>query len=82
MSEETHDWNAILRGAIPSSIAVILIFANLSQSWRWPLALLCMGVAYGMVYTKSKKKADLFTAAAIVFLTALAMHFLSRAGMI
>ena len=80
MSE--HNWNAIMRGAIPASIGVILVFANMRSSWIWAITVLCMIVGYGLVYTQSKKKADLFTCLALVFAVALVMHSLVRAGII
>ncbi len=77
---ETHQWSHILRGAVPASIAVFILFANMASNWKWALLLAAMAACYVLVYFKTKKKADLFTALAIVFLAALAMHFLQGAG--
>ncbi len=82
MTDQQHQWGLILRGAIPASIAVAIIFANVTSGLKWALLLLCMGAAIGIVYLKSKRKADLFTAAALVFLLGLLMHFLTSAGFV
>jgi type II secretory pathway component PulF len=82
VSEGEYNWSVIMRGAIPSGIGVVLAFSNLTSNWRWIVALLCIGLAYGIVSFSSKKKQDLFTSVAIVFAVALMMHALSRAGMI
>ena len=79
---EEHQWSHIWKGAIPSSIAVVLIFANITSRWRWALLLAAVVAAYGIVYLKTKKKADVFTAGAIVVLVGLAMEFLVRMGII
>ena len=78
--EETHHWGNILRGAVPASIAVVIAFVNITSQWKWAILFLSMGAAYFLVAMKTKKKADLFTAMAIVFLSALAAHFLQGAG--
>lgn len=80
MSE--HNWGVIFKGAIPAGVGVVLAFANITSNWKWAITLLCMAAAYGIVSFSSKKKSDLFTAAALVFVVALAMHALSRAGFI
>ena len=82
MTESEHNWNAITKGAIPGGVGVVLAFANLTSNWKWAITLLCMGAAYGIVSFSSKKKSDLFAAVAIVFVVALAMHGLSRAGIL
>jgi hypothetical protein len=80
MSE--HDWGIISKGAIPGTIGVVLTFANITSGWKWVLTIACMVAAYGIVYVYSKKKADLFTAVALVFAAALVMHFLTQAGIV
>ena len=77
-----HDWNAIMKGAVPAGAGVVLAFANLTSNWKWGITLLCMAAAYGIVSFYSKKKSDLFTAVALVFVIALAMHGLSQAGVL
>ncbi len=80
MSE--YNWNVISKGAVPASIGVVLAFANLTSNWRWAITFMCMAAAYGIVAFSSRKKSDLFTAAAMVFVVALVMHALSRAGIL
>jgi ABC-type Fe3+-siderophore transport system permease subunit len=84
MSEENsaYDWNAISKGAVLGAIGVVLAFSNLVSNWRWGIAAICMAAAYGIVSFSSKKKSDLFSAVALVFVAALIMHFLSKAGFV
>ena len=79
---DTHEWNHIMRGAIPASIAVAIVFVNMTSNWKLALFLCAMAGAYLLVSMKTKKKGDIFTALAIVFLTALAVHFLQGAGLL
>jgi hypothetical protein len=82
MTQDTYNWNAISKGAISASVGVVLAFANLASNWKWIITLLCMAGAYAIVSFSSKKKQDLFSAIAIVFAVAVAMHALSTAGML
>ena len=79
---EQHQWGHIFRGAIPMSIGAVILFANMHSSWKWALLIAAMAGAYALVSMKTKKKADLFTAMAIVFVCGLGVHFLQGAGMI
>ncbi len=82
LMSEQHQWSHIWKGAIPASLAVIIIFANMTSRWKWVLLIVAMAAAYGIVYVKSRKKADLFTAAALVFLVGVGMEFLQKAGIV
>jgi hypothetical protein len=77
-----HNWDAISKGAIPSSIGVVLAFANMTTNWRWGVSLLCMIFAYIIISFYSKKKSDLFSGVALVFVTGIVMHLLSLAGLV
>lgn len=81
MSDEPeYNWKLILTASIPLTIVVFFIFQRVSSGWAWLWLILCMAAAGIIVYFKSKKKADIFTAAAIIFLVGVGLRFLERAG--
>lgn len=83
MSDEPeYNWKLILAASIPLVIAVVFIFRGVASGWAWVWLILCMVAASTIVYFRSKKKADIFTAAAIIFLVGVGLRFLERAGIL
>ena len=81
--EEEYNWSLILKIAIPVALVEAYIFyTNIADGWKWfsmVAALLSAGIA---VYIKNKKKSNIFTAVAIVFLVVLIVRFLKNFGAI
>ena len=75
--EEEYNWNLILKVSIPVSLAVGYVFyTNASDFWKW-ISLVCgSAIAAMIVYTINKRKSNVFTAAAVVFLAALVIRFI------
>lgn len=81
--EEDYDWGLILKISIPISAAMTYVFyTNISNFWKWFILSSGLILAAALAYAKNKKKANVFTAAAIVFLAALAVRFLKNSGII
>ena len=79
--EEDYDWGIILKVSIPISLVVgYSFYTNISNFWKWLILFFGLITAAGIVNMKSKKKANVFTAAAIVFLAALAVRFMRNSG--
>jgi len=75
--EPEYDWNAILYGALPASIAMIFAFySNIGKGWKWFYLVLAVIAAAGITYFMDKKKNNIFTSAFIVVATALLMYAL------
>lgn len=75
--EEQYNWNLILIVSIPIALIEAYIFyKNLSNAWKWSFLAVGLLLAGGIVYMKDKKKSNVFTAAAIVFLAALLIRTL------
>ena len=81
--EEEYNWSLILKIAIPFALVEAYIFyTNIAGGWKWfsmVAALLSTGI---VVYIKNKKKSNIFTAVAIVFLVVLIVRFLKNFGAI
>lgn len=79
--EEEYNWNLILAVAVPVSIIEAYTFyTNISNSWKWFLLAVGLGLTGFIVYLKDKKKANIFTAVAIVFLVSLIVRFMKNFG--
>lgn len=77
--EEDYNWSLILAVAAPIAIAEAYIFnTGLKNAWKWAILLIGLLSAGGIVYAKDKRKASVFTAAAIVFLAVLLVKFLKE----
>ena len=67
--------------SVPIAIIEAYIFyKNVSSTLKWFSLLLGLFLASGIVYVKDKKKENVFTAAAIVFLVSLIVKFMKQAG--
>ena len=81
--EEGYDWNLILKVAIPIALIESYIFyTNISNFWKWTSLIVGLLFTGLIVYTKDKKKNNIFTAVGIVFLAALIVRFLKNFGII
>ena len=79
--ERQYNWNLVLIVSVPIAIIETYIFyKNISNAWKWVSLLLGLFLASGIVYVKDKKKENVFTAAAIVFLVSLIVKFMKQAG--
>lgn len=79
--EEEYNWNLILKIAVPVSLIEAYIFySNLSNGWKWFSLIVALLLAGGIVYSKDKKKSNVFTAIGIVFLAAVIVRFLKNFG--
>lgn len=81
--EEEYNWNLILKAALPASLIEAYIFyTGISDSWKWLSLAAALFLSGSIVYIKDRKKHNIFTAAGIVFLTALIARFLRNFGVI
>ena len=81
--EQEYNWGIILKSAIPISIIVIVLnYAIIIPFWKmFSLVIGCI-LASVFVYIKDKKKNNIFTASALVFLAYLVMKILIEIGII
>ena len=81
--EEDYNWELILKIAIPVSLIEAYIFyTNISNGWKWLSLIIGLALTGIIVNLKDKKKNNVFTAVAIVFLVALIVRFLKNFGVI
>ena len=81
--EEEYNWDLILKIAIPIALVESYIFyTNISNGWKWFSLIVGLLLAGIIVYLKDKKKNNIFTAAAIVFLAALIVKFMKNFGFV
>ena len=81
--EEEYNWDLILKIAIPIALVEAYVFyTNISNGWKWFSLIVGLLLAGIIVYLKDKKKNNIFTAVAIVFLAALIVRFLKNFGFI
>lgn len=81
--EEEYNWNLILKVAAPISLINAFVFyTNISNFWKWFSLVIALLLAGAIVYTKSKKKNNIFTTVGIVFLVALIVRLLKNFGII
>lgn len=81
--EEQYNWPLIFKVALPVSLLVAYIFStNIPNFWKW------ISLAFGMfgtgsiIYKLDRKKHNIFTSVALVFLIALVVKFLKDSGFI
>lgn len=83
MEEQEYNWGLILKASIPISIIVgYTFYTNASNFLKWLVMLVGIAAAGGIVYSKDKKKGDIFTAAAIVMLTAVVVMAMKKIGIL
>ena len=81
--EDEYNWQLISWVSVPIGIAVAIVFyIPSSDFWRWVSLFSGLVLAFAIVYGKTKKKQNLFTAVAIVFLIALFVRLLQLLGII
>ncbi len=81
--EDDYNWNIIMLVAIPMALIEAAVFYfNFKNAWRWIILVTGLLLTGTLVYLKDRKKGNIFTAAAIVFLTALVVKFLKGFGWI
>ena len=79
--EEDYNWSLILKVAVPfAAIEVYLFYINIINGWKWFSLIVGLLLTGGIVYSKNKKKNNIFTAVGIVFLAALIVRFLKNFG--
>jgi len=77
--DQEYNWKAILKGAIPSSIVMALVFfSNISRGLKWFSLIGGMAAAMGVTLYFNKKKHNLFTSAFIVLIVALIAYGLKN----
>ena len=81
--EEEYNWELILKVSLPISAAVgYAFYANINNFWKWFALIIGIVLAGSFVYMKDKKKSNVFTACAFVFLAALMVRLLKGFGII
>ena len=80
--EEEYNWNLILKCSVPVALLEAYIFyTNLADAWKWSALVIGASLSAMLVYINEKKKSNIFTAAAIVLLSALIVRFLKNLGL-
>ena len=80
--EEEYNWNLILKVAIPIGLIEMYIFyTNINNLWKWLLLIIGQVIAGLIIYKKDKRKGNVFTTVAIIFLMTLIMRFLKNFGL-
>ena len=81
--EEEYNWGLIMKVALPvSAIVAFVFYTNLGNMWKWITLVFGVSSASMIVYTSDKKKSNVFTAGAVVFLVAIMVRFLKNFGFI
>jgi len=79
--EEEYNWDLILKTAVPVSLIEAYIFyTNVGNGWKWFSLVVALLLTGGFVYSRNKKRNNIFTAIGIVFLVALIVRFLKNFG--
>lgn len=77
--EEEYNWDLILKTAVPVSLIEAYIFyTNVGNGWKWFSLVVALLLTGGVVYSRNKKRNNIFTAIGIVFLVALIVRFLKN----
>ena len=80
---DEYNWNLILKAAVPFSIIEAYVFyTGVSDFLKWLSLIAALLLTGWIVYAKDKKKNNIFTAIALVFLTVLVIRFLRNSGFI
>ena len=81
--EEEYNWDLILKITVPIALIEAYVFyTNISNGWKWLFLIIGLLLAGTIVYLKDKKKNNIFTAVAIVFLAALIVRFMKNFGVV
>lgn len=81
--EEDYNWSLILKVSIPVALVEAYIFyTSISNGLKWLYLAAGLLLAGGIIYLKDKKKSNIFTAVAIVFLAALIVRLLKNFGVV
>jgi len=79
--ETEYNWELILKVAAPLSLAEAYIFyTNISDGWKWFSLVVGIILSGVIMYFQDKKKSNVFTAVALVFLAALVVRLLKNFG--
>ena len=79
--EEEYNWNLIFKAAVPIALIEAYVFyTSISNGWKWLSLIIGLLLTGGIVYSRNKKKNNVFTAVAMVFLVALIVRFLKSFG--
>ena len=79
--EQEFNWELILKVSIPIALIEAYVFyTNISNGWKWFSLITGLFLTCGIIYTKDKRKNNIFTAVGIVFLVALIVRFLKNFG--
>ena len=79
--EEEYNWSLISKIAAPLAVIEAYIFyTSISDGWKWFSLIAALILTGSIVYIKDKKKSDIYTAVAIVFLAALVVKFFRDSG--
>ena len=81
--EEQYNWELILKIALPVSLIEAYIFyTDIAQVWKWFSLIIGMFAAGSIAYKMDKRKNNIFTSVAFVFLVVLVVMFLKNSGVI
>ena len=81
--EEEYEWELISKVAVPFSLIEAYIFyTNLGDAWKWVSLVAALALTGMIIYMYDKKKSNMFTAIAIVFLIALIIRLLKNSRLI
>jgi hypothetical protein len=74
---EEYDWDLIIKMSLPVSLLVAwAYYSDISNFLKWLSLFSGACITAWLVYRKSKRKGNIFTAAAIVFLAAIVVKYL------
>ena len=83
MQEQEYKWGLILKVSFPAAIVVGLVFYKIQSDFlKWLVLIIGVFAAGGITYSRDKKKSNVFTAAALVLLTAIIILVLRRLSII
>ncbi|MBS3114360.1 hypothetical protein J4448_04625 [Candidatus Woesearchaeota archaeon] len=81
--EEEYNWELILKVSVPVAlIEAYLFYISISNGWKWFSLIIGLALTGIIVNLKDKKKNNVFTAVAIVFLVALIVRLLKNFGVL
>ena len=80
--EEEYNWNLILKCSAPiAGVEAYIFYTGISDAWKWSALAAGVFLSAMLVYMNEKKKNNIFTAAAIVLLAAVAVRLLKNFGL-
>ena len=83
MEEREYDWGTILKVSIPfSAIAGYFFYRDFLSLLRWAVLIIGSALAGYLVYRKDKRKANVFTAVAIVVLVSVVAVAVKKFGLL